>query len=874
MQQKTFEQNGVVYEDLGNGQVRVVGYRNAAPDPKAPYEGPQAGENLRGAQLQNQLDAATMEANRRKAEAEALSAERAARDSRLSPGQKKADEAFADRYAKWTADGGMVAFDQKLAQLDDVLTILQSGDDSISGPIIGRLPLWVQEQIDPRGPEVRDQVNKIVQESLKQVLDSQFAQREAEAVLARTGLNPTREEAVNESRIKSLIEDIRERGRVMDSMARHWEENGTISDWKLPPNASNKTKANAEDLGAKTTGNAPRFEPANGGTRSIVDPKKQAFAAVLGTMVNQRKSLGEMLDAAEQAGLDRNDPNLRRSLVTAIQHSQTPEYARWQRVNPPGTPYPVDESFYTQEVPMSASEKIVHGAANSKGGAATVAAANSVFGNYLDEIVGATGGDAETARMNMAILQQKYPGSSFLGDVAGQIAWDATLGKFAPRAGMFARNGVYGAVSGSGAEDEGKRWKGAALGSTVNAIGGKVGEKVADAGGALLRGSANPNLKYLYNEGVTPTPGMIARGSSGPLPWLVSRGENTLSGTPGFDGIINPGIKDTFAQFDRAAFRQMGVPDGKIGKEGLEVLGDTAKQAYAPLDSINLPYDATFAGQMASTRGRLANLPRFGSDIAGQLDTLDSSVQNGILSGRDWQSGLRLSQNNRSSLTGKEFTDQAVDVLRQHEDDLTDLAVRQGPPGTPQMLSDANRAYSNFKTMETALDNAPVHKRNYLIGPDRLDAAATQSRRNFGGRFASITDRPLQRLTEAGMDILPNRLPDSGTAGRVALLGGVAGALGGGGGLYQSGGDLGEGTESAFTAAAATTLPLMALYSPAGRRAVAKMALADRPQVLTGAIDKLQGLPFVGQYLGRRGAGMFGAAGFRDYAYLPEVPLG
>lgn len=60
-----FEQDGVIYEDLGNGQVKVIGYAGAPqsgpqsmtigtarPDPTAPYKGPKAETDLTNAQYQ------------------------------------------------------------------------------------------------------------------------------------------------------------------------------------------------------------------------------------------------------------------------------------------------------------------------------------------------------------------------------------------------------------------------------------------------------------------------------------------------------------------------------------------------------------------------------------------------------------------------------------------------------------------------------------------------------------------------------------------------------------------------------------------------------------------------------------------------------
>jgi hypothetical protein len=64
-------------------------------------------------------------------------------------------------------------------------------------------------------------------------------------------------------------------------------------------------------------------------------------------------------------------------------------------------------------------------------------------------------------------------------------------------------------------------------------------------------------------------------------------------------------------------------------------------------------------------------------------------------------------------------------------------------------------------------------------------AAAVKASDESAGKGATATGKALmQDLTDAGVEILPNKIPDSGTAGRSALVSALLGA--GGAGSYQA----------------------------------------------------------------------------------------
>lgn len=200
------------------------------PNPKA------AADTMR-AQADAQVASATVDAEIRKANAQAAAAQaeanrliaEAGSGGGLTAGQKKADEEFAKDYAAWTAGGGMAGLETKLRVLEEALDVLESSD-TITGPAFGRLPKFMQQVINPQSQDVRADIEKSIQETLRQTLGAQFTAKEGESILART-YDPTQDEASNARRARNLIEELRTQGAAKNSAAKYFEQNGTIAGW-------------------------------------------------------------------------------------------------------------------------------------------------------------------------------------------------------------------------------------------------------------------------------------------------------------------------------------------------------------------------------------------------------------------------------------------------------------------------------------------------------------------------------------------------------------------------------------------------------------------------------------------------------------------
>ena len=144
----------------------------------------------------------------------------------LTPAQEQADKKFAEEYVLWRNTGGMPTLNRQLGQLQDALNILRT-NDTISGPVLGRMPKWIQQAVDARAPDVRAQVEDVIQRSLKQVLGGQFAAIEATQLLARA-YDPEQQERSNVDRIQRVVDELRGMGAAKEASARFFEKTGTL----------------------------------------------------------------------------------------------------------------------------------------------------------------------------------------------------------------------------------------------------------------------------------------------------------------------------------------------------------------------------------------------------------------------------------------------------------------------------------------------------------------------------------------------------------------------------------------------------------------------------------------------------------------------
>jgi hypothetical protein len=148
---------------------------------------------------------------------------------KLTPGQSKVDEKFADDYVAWTTGGGQDAAAQ-IAQLKPVIQALEEGKP-ITGVPVAVQPDLLLAMTNPKALQSREQVEEVVQRNLRVILGAQFTEKEGERLIARA-FNPKLPPEENAKRLRRLFLQMSSAAEQKNAAAAYFEENGTLRGFK------------------------------------------------------------------------------------------------------------------------------------------------------------------------------------------------------------------------------------------------------------------------------------------------------------------------------------------------------------------------------------------------------------------------------------------------------------------------------------------------------------------------------------------------------------------------------------------------------------------------------------------------------------------
>lgn len=484
--------------------------------------------------------------------------------------------------------------------------------------------------------------------------------------------------------------------------------------------------------------------------------------------------------------------------------------------------------------------------ADSAGGAYAISAADALTAGNLDSLAGGQ------SALAMEYARQQNPGASLLGTVTGGAlaAGGAELGL--ARAGLGAGaaalggDALYGAAYGAGSADgEGQsRLMGAAVGGLGGLGGGIAGRAAARGVGATLRGVQNADVRGLRAAGVPLTAGQATGG--------VLKGiEDRLSGLPVVGDVVNARRLEGMQGFNRAAFDEGLAPigantGGVIQEQGIDAAQAATTQGYrTALDGVNVTPDAQFRPDYDAAVATGSAVPRVGPEFAAyEQANMAPLVNQPSFDGTTIQDFIQQTR-------GADFGSDAMgDLVGRSvtgaEDAMRGLVNRQAPDVLPA-LGRADGAYRNVQVLRDAVNRARNGTRvgeTGVFAPSQLADAAAANAKKFGNSQGT-TRQPFFNLTRAGQAVLPNAVPDSGTAGRAVVAGGL-GLAGLGGGAGYAAGDAQTGAGAGLGLAAI----LAAGGSRTGQRAITA-ALLDRPDALVQLGNQIQRRARIG--------GLFGA---------------
>ena len=350
------------------------------------------------------------------------------------------------------------------------------------------------------------------------------------------------------------------------------------------------------------------------------------------------------------------------------------------------------------------------------------------------------------------------------------------------------------------------------------AMAGGFGGAASNLVGRALAPRIDPKVQRLHDAGVELTPGQVIGGTTRKI-------EDQLASYPlGIDAARRRGIES----FNRAVANEVLEPIGKrvprdapVGRELVESVERNINSAYK--DALRqippLHRDAKFETDLVNKAIRSLDAP----DAQQRLDNI---LANRVFS--------RLKED---TIHPKTFQRIAIDLkekaraYRGHSDDafreiaevldntrnvFEDLARRQAPDAA-QRLQAANAAYARFVRMQTAAGMQGAT--DGVFSPAHFSYAVRHADPSLRHSAYAGGNALMQDLSDAARAVLPQTVPDSGTAGRTAAAAALGAATTGG---------IPIGPLAAFLAS-------RTLYSRPINQAIVNTMLATRPPAVVAA---------------------------------------
>lgn len=555
-----------------------------------------------------------------------------------------------------------------------------------------------------------------------------------------------------------------------------------------------------------------------GGFHTERNPRMAGGNAAVNAMLKSGASKPEIFDY-----LTRRNPSWTQADLLSI-GQQVDKIRQWQAEN---RGYKGD--FYVDvehtRIPNTAWQDF----ASSDVGTGAGSAADAATGFNTDSVIGVLGGDAEEARVNLDAAQAAHPKSALAGTLAGGVTGaltaEAALGKAGLKGAVKSSVAdlAYGTEAGAGATDYAEdgtpatatdRLIGAGEGALASAAGGLGGRAVAGVGKRVASTARDPYVAAVNEAGIPTTVGQQYKGKIG---GILKRTEDRVAGLPIIGDIINARRAEGIKKFNARAFdhalEPIGIKSGgRVAEDAVDFAQDQISEAYnKALGGKEVQADDVFVEDFTDAVTGVRSLPRVGEEVSDNIRVIVEPYMTAgnTLSGEAMQQISRELRDLKAGYVTDPLKKRIGTEIDQVENSIFGLFRRQAPEVMP--------AYNKAKAAQRRLyilADAVLKAKNQegVFMPHQLGQADRAAIVKSSGKVSAARGRgEFHDLQRAAQEVLPSKVPDSGTAGRVIL---PAVALGLGGGSDASGMTNGTGT----TLAAILSLA----YSRAGQRLLTK----------------------------------------------------
>jgi hypothetical protein len=395
----------------------------------------------------------------------------------------------------------------------------------------------------------------------------------------------------------------------------------------------------------------------------------------------------------------------------------------------------------------------------------------------------------------MKPFQEANPMTFEAGQIGGGVLSGGALMKGASMIPSFARANPYLQAAGVGAvaggltpNEQGK--------SGMEAISQVPEKALYGAGGGVVgtgigRGIANvvgPNLdaavKKLIGEGVNLTPGQMIGG-------MAQRFEDRLTSVPLLGDIINYSKTKGIEEFNKAAYKRALDPIGgkvpeETGRAGMASVKNQLSNAYDYLlPKLTYKPDNKFLNSVTNLKDDITGIdPEDAAKVAFNVNKIVSNRldKNGEIKGETFKvieeqlGTLAKKYKNADDAEQNLMGDAYAESLSQLRQNL----IRNNP-NHAERLNNINTGWANYVRLRGAGSMANTQER---FTPSQLAAAVKSADQSTGKGSVATGKALMQDLSDAGAQVLPSTIPDTGTAGRSAINALVGSLLGGGG--YQA----------------------------------------------------------------------------------------
>jgi hypothetical protein len=702
-----FTQNGITYEELPGGKVRVVGYAIGNPDPmkqldiagKSVGNQGQALQNVRTQQqiqsqpLQNENTAVNIEQGRASVQNQHFNQVQGLRQEFNNLPEVKA---YSD--AVTSLGGALKAPDTPQGDLSIVYSYAKAMDP---GSVVREGEMSMANSTASQTQQLQQYINSI-----------QSGKRLPPAV--RTGLIETMRQRV--SAMRQTYDQQRE--RYSDAA----KANGFDAEQIVGKPLYDAVRP-LEEQYIKAHGGTPRdpyaitpdlrADIATGKFRNQYDPQ---LSGQIDAMIRQGARYAQAVSAAQQAGYPAPDPK---------EYAAAVAYAKRN----PGYRGSLAEA--NRPVPTTAFQRLAGGPV----GAFVSGASKAATLGTADEIAGAlTPGDYTTNRDAFAAAQAGLANQHPIADLSGQLVGGAATGLginaavskipgaagglFGARTpfpsllnrGAVAGDAIYGAGYGAGSDNQ-DRLNGGLLGMGLG-VGGGVAARGAVNGVASAISPTGGRLAPLYEMGVRPSIGQRLGGvantfeeklQSIPLAGDFIAGTRNRARDQYQVGLFN----DSLGHLTDASGNPIQLPKG---------MGPGHEAHAFAQNAISQAYDKALSGMTARADQQLNNDLMGVQQAVGQLrgdsqtqfskiwgDEVERRFQNGELSGEGFKDAESALKKKIAKLRSSPQGDgELADVLEQGVDALRGSAARHSGVREIMALGQADAAHAKIVRLENA----------------------------------------------------------------------------------------------------------------------------------------------------------------------------